>query len=118
MKGVPTDLPLEDLKGAELIQIALGEFQVQFHFNSTANISVEGRWELRDGKGNVIDTGARGSLAAKQNSHLQVLLGKKVEGHSISAPKSFTLRFNSGHTLEIFDDSDQYESFSYAGYYV
>jgi len=40
------------------------------------------------------------------------ILGKKVDGFSLDFPNSFSLLFETGHVLTIFDDSREYESFS------
>src|SRR6266566_2893475 len=53
--GVPADLSLKRFVGATLIQIALGEFQIQFRFQPDSEIAVEGRWELRDHAGQLVD---------------------------------------------------------------
>jgi hypothetical protein len=42
MYGVPADLDLSRFKGAVLIQLSIGEFQVQFHFHPVGTISVVG----------------------------------------------------------------------------
>ena len=55
MYGVPLDLDLSKFKAATLIQIAIGEHQVQFHFHPEGSISVEGRWELRNASGALVD---------------------------------------------------------------
>ena len=55
MYGVPVDLDLSFLHGAELIQVCLGQHQLQFHFHPVGSISVEGGWELRDAAGVRID---------------------------------------------------------------
>jgi hypothetical protein len=52
MYGVPKDLDLSRFRGDSLIQIAIGEFQIQFHFGSRSSIAVEGDWELKDQSGN------------------------------------------------------------------
>jgi hypothetical protein len=62
--GVPQDLDLNRFVGATLIQVCLGEFQVQFHFQAaggagsegTLYIGVERRWELRDSSGRILDS--------------------------------------------------------------
>ena len=110
MHGVPKDLDLSRFKGATLIQLALGEHQIQFHFYPDANISVEGRWELRDSAGTLIDQDAEHS--EREAYYLHVLLGRDVEGYSVSAPHSFFLRFETGHVLTVFDSKERYESFS------
>ena len=40
MYGVPADLDLAFLHGAELIQVCLGQYQLQFHFHPAGSISV------------------------------------------------------------------------------
>ena len=42
MYGVPVDLKLDRFHDAQLVQIALGEYQVHFNFDPYASISVEG----------------------------------------------------------------------------
>jgi hypothetical protein len=118
MHGVPPDLNLSSFKDATLIQLGIGEYQIQFHFNPESSISVEGRWELRDSADTLIDSGARDSITKREALHLHTILGKRVVSYSVSAPDSFSLRFGSGHLLTIFDDSKQYESFSIGGIYV
>lgn len=55
MYGVPPDLDLAFLHGAELIQVCLGLYDWQFHFQPEGSISVQGQWELRDAGGDWID---------------------------------------------------------------
>jgi hypothetical protein len=111
MYGVPVDLDLSKFKGATLIQLGIGEFQVQFHFHPEGNISVEGKWELRDSCGVLVDE-AKDSNTERDVYRLHVIIGKSIELYSVKAPDSFSLRFESGHVLTIYDDSKQYESFS------
>jgi len=51
MPGMSADLDLSFLLGAELIQVCLGVWQVQFHFHPPASVAVEGDWELSDDGG-------------------------------------------------------------------
>jgi hypothetical protein len=108
--GVPSDLDLSFLHGTELIQVCVGLNQLQFHFHPTGSISVEGGWELRDANGVRID----GRDDGPDRPPLQVhrLLGGRVAGSEVFAPKWFALRFEGGEILRVFDDSAQYESFS------
>ncbi len=118
MYGVPRDLDLGPFVGSSLIQIALGEYQLQFHFKrgDTAdhqpdpNLSVEGHWELSDESGSIIDRAEPNS--ARDSYRLHRLLGNVVVSTSVNPPRSFTLGFNSGLQLRVFDDSEQFESFS------
>ena len=118
MYGVPRDLDLSRFIGATLIQVCLGEFQVQFHFHAAGgvgshrmlHIDVERRWELRDESDRIVDRAEPNS--DRHASRLHRLLGRAVTETVVDAPCSFALRFASGEELRVFDDSDQYESFS------
>jgi hypothetical protein len=110
MHGVPANLDLAFLHGAELIQVCLGLYQLQFHFHPSASISVEGGWDLRDPGGSVID--GRHDGPDRPPYQLHRLLGRRVVGSEVSAPAWFALRFDGGDALRIFDDSQQRESFS------
>jgi hypothetical protein len=110
MYGVPADLDLSRFKGALLIQLCVGEFQMDFRFHPNASISVEGRWEVRDSTGSLVD-GMKPN-AKRDALYIHVLLGKRVEGVSLDAPRSFSLSFETGHVLTVFDESREYESFS------
>ena len=118
MYGVPRDLDLSRFVGPKLIQVCLGEFQVQFHFQAAGSvgsdgmlhIGVERHWELRDESGRIVDRAEPNS--EREAYRLHRLLGRAVVRTAVDAPRSFALRFASGEELRVFDDSDQYESFS------
>jgi hypothetical protein len=110
MRGIPADLDLTFLRDAELIQVCLGMWQVQFHFEPFASIAVEGDWELADEEGSVIDRSS--DTVRQQPFHLHLLLQRIVVGAEVSAPLSFVLRFSGGLILKVFVRSDGYESFS------
>ena len=106
--GVPVDLDLTHFHAASCIQVAIGEHQIQFHFHPSASVSVEGRWELRDGDGQVIDQ----SMEHIERPTYQIhrIVSQAVVDTFVKAPTSFGLVFNNNLTLEVFDDSTQYES--------
>jgi hypothetical protein len=108
MYGVPANLDFSQYLNTTCIQIALGEFQIQLHFHPDATISIEGRWELRDGHRQIIDQSVDNE--AREAYRLHSLLGQSVVDSTLSAPASFSLTFANGHVLEIFDDSQKYES--------
>jgi hypothetical protein len=111
MYGVPANLNLRRFHGATLTQICLGEFQQQFHFiQPELSISVEGDWLVQSESGEVIDKSAPNSERTAYRIHR--LLGKKVTDHNLNAPTSFSLLFENGLSLFVFDNSDRYESFS------
>ncbi len=110
MCGVPDNLQLERLVGREFNLIGLGTWQVQFHISSLAAIQVEGRWELRDSAGSLVDHSQE--PAERDCYRLQRIIDVPIVRFALDAPRSFTLYFESGHSLTIYDDSDQHESFS------
>jgi hypothetical protein len=113
MYGISPNLGLSQFEGAVLIQLCIGEFQLQFHFHPVGSISVEGKWELRNSAGLLIDGAEREAPYSQRGVfHAHVLLGRSVHAQSVDGPRSFSLQFDSGHTLTVFDDSDKYESFS------
>ena len=79
MYGVPADLNLKFLHQAELIQLCLGLYQLQFHFHPAGSISVEGAWELRDAAGVVIDVSH--NVPDRPPYQLHRLIGHRVVGY-------------------------------------
>jgi hypothetical protein len=110
MYGVPPDLPLGRFVGRDLNQIALGRFQIQFHFAVAGSIFAESYWELHGPAGDIVDAACE--HAKRDCYRIHEVIGVPVLGFTIDAPISFTLVFESGHALTVFDDSDRYESFS------
>jgi hypothetical protein len=109
MHGVPTDLDLSALEGAELIQVCLGFNDVQFHFRPIGHISVVGRWEFFDDAGVSADHGMESE--ARPPYQLHRLLGENIVQITL-APEAIDLRFGNGDRLRLNDDSEQYESFT------
>ena len=110
MHGVPADLPIQPFVGKELNQICLGRFQIWLNFSRAGKISVEGGWELRDAAGNLVDSAEQHD--SRENYRIHRLIDVPVIHFSIDPPRSFTLFFDNGLALTVFDDSEQYESFS------
>ena len=110
MYGVPKDLDLAFLHGAQLIQVCLGQHQVQLIFHPEANISVEGEWNLYAVDGSELDRSR--PLPRQEAFQLHRLLGQRVTETSVSSPNWIALRFESGDLLRISDSSRDYESFS------
>jgi hypothetical protein len=110
MHGVPSDLPLNPFVGREFNQVALGRFQTQFHCSGTGSIYVEGRWELRDAGGELIDGWVEHD---KRDAYrLHAVIDVPIVGFEVDPPRSFTIVFESGHRLSVFDETPQYEAFS------
>jgi hypothetical protein len=117
--GVPADLDLAVFEGATLVSVDVGEFHLRFEFSrpgeavslgAQPSIGVEGKWELRDGAGTVIDNSMPNSERGAYRVHR--ILGREVVGTELNPPLSFALRFDDGHALAVFDDSVERESFT------
>lgn len=109
MYGVPPDLDLSFLRGAELIQIRLGVYDVQFCFQPDAVLSTGDSWSLFDADGTLIDSGMPFPRPPFQ---LHLLLGQRVTETVISAPTHLELVFERGERLRFSDTSEQFESFT------
>ena len=101
-------MDLSAFVGCDLNQIALGRFQVQFHFAGAGIISAESGWELRGPEGELVD--AEEPHEGRDLYRLHRVLDAQVIRYALDPPRSFTLFLDSGHALTVFDGSDQYES--------
>ena len=110
MYGIPADLPIRVFVGQKLNQVCLGRFQIQLHCSGTGSISVEGRWELRDDAGQMVDR--EEDHEQRRSYRIHRVIDVPVARFSIDPPRSFTLFFENGLALSVFDDSEKYESFS------
>lgn len=111
MYGVPADLDLSFLSGAEPMIVSVGLYQISLQFHPLGIISIEGEWELRDAAGQVIDRDFWGPDREKPYQ-LHRLLGHRVVSAEIAAPESVALKFDHGFLLRVYDRSPQFESFS------
>ena len=112
MHGVPADLDLSPFVGATLERIDLGKWIIHFHFAMTPPgvISVEGKWELLDRSGRIIDR--QQNPDERESYRIHALLLHDVQAYRVEAPKWFSLTFDNGMALKVHDDSPEYESFS------
>jgi hypothetical protein len=115
----PDDIKhLEHLRDQDVIQVAVGEHQLQFATGPARDggISVEGRCELIDPAGKMIDVWDRGRRSVE--FRFLDLLGKTIRDVLIDSPKSFVVKFEDGSVVRFLDNSDKYESFSVGGLFV
>jgi hypothetical protein len=111
MYGVPQNLDLQRFHGDSLMELGIGQCILQFRFAAGLTISVEGGWLQRDATGIILDRGTR-QTARRECDKLQLLVGATVTTSSVDPPSSFTLYFDNGMSLTVFDDSYRYESCS------
>jgi hypothetical protein len=110
MHGISPDFPLKPFVGLEFNQVALGRFQTQFHCAGAGSIRVEGRWELRNGAGSVID--CRAEHDKRDVYRVHAIIDVPIIRFEIDPPRSFTIVFENGLQLSVFDETPQYEAFS------
>jgi hypothetical protein len=103
-------LDISVFQGAQLIEVRLLWSVDYFRFEPDGLVGVEGRWLLRAPDSRVVER-TRYALAGDAAVLMQVIT-QHVTGTEVAPPESFTLVFDDGTTLTVFDDSDRYESFS------
>jgi hypothetical protein len=112
MLGVPKDLDLSKFKGNFLSHVTVCQYQISFDFFEPAvSITAMGSWELKDASGNRVDGSDESPEYANRDAcYCNRILGKVVKSVEIAPPHSISFHFESGHTLQIFDDLGPYDS--------
>ena len=108
MYGVPSDLPLHHFLGKEVNPIGIGRFHIRFSIGA-GGIGGQGTWELRDPSGQIIDSSQ--DHAGRDCYRIHRIIDIPITSFSIDPPRSFTLIFESGHSLVIIYDDPYYEAF-------
>jgi hypothetical protein len=104
----PANLDLRPFHGDHLTRVCLGPHDIQFKFGAGGTIAVWGHWELRDATGTLLDQ-AVATSASRDCYRVHGLLLATVVTSRIDPPRSFSLLFDNGLALSVFDDSGQYE---------
>jgi len=109
MYGLNNEIDLSFLAGRELIQLAIGVYQIQFGFDEDVRISVESEFRYFDGQSESTWRPEPGSplVAARAVA----LLGASIETFESNADGTLTLAFSNKHRLTILDSSREYESY-------
>ena len=111
MYGLNKDTDLSFLKGQEVIQIAIGVFQVQFHFDRDAIISVEGEFQyLSENNSSHWRQGTPEAAAPALR-----LLGSSIQNVDGKEDGTLDLTFSNGDHLVVRDNSKEYESYTISG---
>src|SRR3979490_1852835 len=107
MYRIAADLDLRDIVGSEIQQICLGRSDVQFRFGSGTTICVQSRVTLVE-HGRTVAT-----WDEKENwtqLDFQKLLMIPVLGYSVPNERLLEIHLTGDLTLQLHDDSDQFES--------
>jgi hypothetical protein len=112
MYGLKKQIDLSFLTGRELIQLAIGVYQVQFGFDEDVRISVESEFRYFDGQAEWIWRPEPGSSSIAARA--VALLGATIESFGTNIDGTLTLAFSNQHRLTILDSSKEYESYDIA----
>jgi hypothetical protein len=107
MYGLAEGIDLSFLKGREVIQVAVGLYQVIFALDEKVTISVEGSYELHGTEGVSVWTPGATQVAARALS----LLGTTITNACATSDGSLDLSFSNDESLVILDASKSYESY-------
>lgn len=102
-----SDLNLDDLVGSEIQQMCLGPADVQFRFGSGTHIAVQSRATLAV-EGSVLSEWT--ATDGWSNHKFQRMFDSQVKEYAVVNDRLLELRFMNGFTLQLHDDSDQFES--------
>jgi hypothetical protein len=109
MYGLKKGIDLSFLTGRELIQVAIGVYQVQFGFDEDVMIYVESEFSYFDRQDEYTwkpEPGAA-QIAARTVS----LLGATIQNFDGQENGTLALAFSNGARLTILDTSQEYESY-------
>lgn len=107
MHGLNKSIDLQFLKSREVIQVAIGIYQVIFAFDDDVTISVEGRFEYISSSGACEWRPGASHVAATTVN----LLGKTVKAVQGQEDGTLELVFSNGDRLVIRDANKEYESY-------
>jgi len=107
MYGLKKELDLKFLLGRELIQIAIGVYQVTFNFDEDTSIAVEGYFEYTS-QSKSIEWRPGGALVAASTVGL---LAARVQTVDAQEDGTLKLAFSNGDRLTMLDVSSEYESY-------
>jgi len=106
MHGIPANLDLRFLVGQVLTQVCLGEHQVILRFGDTISIYIGSGISHRTQRDETTKTTNYGLIAPT----LAALLGSTIVRAARESDTVLSIAFSNGETLELHDDSKEYES--------
>jgi hypothetical protein len=109
MYGLNKDIDLSFLNGREVIQVAIGVYQIQFGFDQDVMICVHSQFGYFDGRDEWVWTPVPGT--AQIAARTVALLGATIESFQGDEDGTLKLTFSNGQRLTILDNSKEYESY-------
>jgi hypothetical protein len=106
--GFSAGLDLRNIIGCNLSLLGLGEFDVQFNFGGSGiRFCIQGRICLLE---NGRPISAWDDQTKWTSLSFQKLLNVTVKSYSVSNDRLLEINFENGLTLQLHDDSEQYEA--------
>lgn len=109
MYGLSADIDLNFLIGREVLQVAIGSYQVIFGFDENVRISVESEFRYFDGEREWIWRPEPG--APQIAARTVVLLGSVINSFEAHSDGTLQLAFSRGSRLTFLDSSEEFESY-------
>lgn len=109
MYGLKKEIDLSFLTGRELIQVAIGSFQVQFHFDEDVSVYVEAEFRYFDGQQEWI--WKQEPSSPQVAGRTVAMLGASIISFERSEDGTLALTFSNRHRLTILDSFREYESY-------
>jgi len=109
MYGLKKETDLSFLTGRELIQVAIGLYQIQFGFDEDVTVSVEAEFRYFDGQEEWIwlQEPSSPQVAARTVA----MLGASITSFQSNENGTLALMFLNGHRVTILDSFREYESY-------
>jgi hypothetical protein len=107
MYGLPVGVDLSFFRARTLIQICVGGHDIIFNFDDTLSISVTSAIGYTASK----DVYRRYEDFPQAMSHVVALLNGVVAAAKGASDGTLNIEFSNGARLDIFDDSQQFESY-------
>ena len=109
MYGLKRDIDLSFLNGRDVVQVAIGVYEIIFGFDEDVRITAYSQFSYFAGQEEWIWKPEPG--AAQIASRTVSLLGAKIQSFEGQENGTLTLVFSNGHRLTIPDSSKEYESY-------
>lgn len=108
MKAIPTKLNFDSLVGSALIQVCLGEHDIQFHFDNSVSISGSGNVSVkREG----IEKRMNGENGLSDSSPVAGILGEQVTSWKIESSHCLSISLGEKATILFTSEDSPYEDF-------
>lgn len=108
MKAIPSELNFDSLVGSKLIQVCLGEHDIQFHFCNSVSISGSGTVTVtREG----IEKKMNGENGLSDSSPISNILGEQVTAWKKESSHCLSISLGEKKSILFTSEDSPYEDF-------